>query len=219
MPIQRRKRYKLSLRSFKKSYQHRKYRAGVVDGKILDMAKYIIFTADVQKDQVAKLRNAITEAVNTGESEIYLAISSGGGNVFEGLSISALIKSLPIKVTTHNIGQIDSVANAIYAAGSERFASANSSFLFHGVSMNLQNPSASEHALQELYENIKRFRTAIATATATYVGIQLSEINDLMTKNGGSILSASEAVTKTIVHKVVEFNIPQGTQFVSIGNA
>jgi ATP-dependent protease ClpP protease subunit len=84
-----------------------------------EMKRYIVFLADVQKEQVGKLRVAITEAVNAGASEIYLAISSGGGNIVEGLGIASLIRSLSIDVTTHNIGQTDSVANVIFASGKE----------------------------------------------------------------------------------------------------
>ena len=67
--------------------------------------QYIVFTADVQTVQAAKLRNAFTQAFNAG-NDIYLIISSGGGNVAEGLGLAAFMKTLPIDITTHNVGQI-----------------------------------------------------------------------------------------------------------------
>jgi hypothetical protein len=45
--------------------------------------------------------------------------------VSEGLNLAAYMKSLPVKITTHNIGQTDSIANVIFAAGSVRYATPN----------------------------------------------------------------------------------------------
>ena len=119
--------------------------------------QYIVFTADVQAVQAGKLRVAITEAVNNAFDEIYLLISSGGGNVFEGLGLAAFIKTLPIPVITHNISQIDSVAGVIFAAGTKRLANTNSSFLFHGVT-NYINQTLNETQLKEVYDQTKRLR-------------------------------------------------------------
>lgn len=98
------------------------------------MTQYIVFTADVQTAQAAKLRDALIQASNAG-NDICLLISSAGGHVSKGLNLAALMNSLPVQITTHNIGQTDSIANVIFAAGKIRYATANSSFLFHGVSM------------------------------------------------------------------------------------
>jgi hypothetical protein len=93
--------------------------AGHFRGIIRGAMQYIAFFADVQTVQAGKLRDALTKASNAGE-DIYLIISSGGGNVFEGLSLGAFMKTLPVKITTHNVGQVDSIANLIFSAGSKR---------------------------------------------------------------------------------------------------
>ncbi len=182
------------------------------------MTKYIVFTADIQKEQIAKLRTAITEAVNSGVTEIYLAFSSGGGNVIEGLSIAAFMRSLSIDVVTHNIGQTDSVANVVFAAGKKRYANSHASFMFHGITLPI-NQNLTEHQLLEVYENVKRLRDAISTAFSLYTGIPLNEVSAWMARNGGTILSTADSLSKTIIHEIRDFNIPQGTQVVSIGNA
>lgn len=66
--------------------------------------QYIGFFADVQAVQAGKLRAAITDAANAGD-DIYLLISSNGGNVGEGLNIAAYMRTLPVQITTHNVGQ------------------------------------------------------------------------------------------------------------------
>ena len=180
--------------------------------------KYIVFTADIQIVQAGKLRELITQAVNQKYEELYFLISSGGGNVFEGLSLATYIKALPMKTIMHNVGQVDSVATAIFCAGKERVSSKNASFMFHGVSMNLNAGSFLEQQLKEIYDSSKRMKADIAKAISTYSGVSLSEIETLMI-DGGVILTAEEAKRKGFITNIVEPNIPQNADISSVGNA
>lgn len=180
--------------------------------------KYILFTADVQIAQMGRLREIITQAINQKYDELYFLISSGGGNVTEGLGIAAFIKALPMKTVMHNIGQVDSVATAIFSAGNEKVSSKNASFMFHGVSMNLSAGSLLEQQLKEIYENSKRMKSDIAKAISTYSGISLSEVETLMI-DGGVILSAEQAKGKGFISNIIEPNIPQNADISSVGNA
>jgi len=179
--------------------------------------KYIVFTADVQATQAAKLRQAITDCVNQQYEEIHFLVSSGGGNVFEGLSLAAYINALPMKTLMHNIGQIDSVATAIFASGKERIGSKNSTFMFHGITTTLQTPNYLESQLKELYEGSKRSKENIAKAISEYSGIPLKEIEALMV-DGGSILTAEEAKAKNFISTIVEPAIPPGADVTAISN-
>jgi ATP-dependent protease ClpP protease subunit len=181
------------------------------------MIQYIVFTADVQTAQAAKLRTALTQASNAG-NDIYLLISSGGGNVFEGMSIAEFIRALPASVTTHNVGQIDSIAGVIFAAGTQRFANTNSSFLFHGVSMHYERQDFIESQLEEQYLNVRRMRENIAATFSAYSGLSLAETEALMI-SGATILSPKEALSKAIIHEIRDAAIPPGSQVIAIGNA
>ena len=168
---------------------------------------YIVFTAEVQTIQSAKLRSALTDAHNAGCDEIHLFISSPGGLVSEGLSLAAFIKSLPA-----------TVVNVIFAAGDLRVASDNASFLFHGVTMTLGQHMI-ESQIFETYKNIQRLREAIAQDFSLYTGVALEEVNALMGASGGEILSATQALSKGIIHEIRSPQIPEGTQIISIGDA
>jgi ATP-dependent protease ClpP protease subunit len=181
------------------------------------MIQYIVFTADVQTAQAGKLRAALTQASNAG-NDIYLLVSSGGGNVFEGMSLAAFMKALPVEITTHNIGQIDSIAGVIFAAGSIRYANRNSSFLFHGVSMHYANNDFIESQLESQYLGVKRMRESIAAAFATYSGLSLTDVQNLMI-SGDTILSSQEALDKVIVHEIRDASVPPGSSVIAIGNA
>jgi ATP-dependent Clp protease protease subunit len=180
------------------------------------MPDYIVFTADVQQVQAGKLRDALTKSSNAGQ-DIYLMISSGGGNVFEGLSLAAFIKALPVKVITHNIGQTDSIANVVFAAGSPRYANTSASFMFHGVSLHYERQDLIESQLEEQYKGVKRLRENIAAAFAAYTGLGIADAEGLMV-SGSTILSAAEALGKAVINEVRDAKIPDGSQIISIGN-
>ncbi len=179
--------------------------------------QYIVFTADVQATQAAKLRSALTQAFNA-KNDIYLIISSGGGNVFEGLSLAAFMKTLSADITTHNVGQTDSIANVIFAAGGTRYAKADASFLFHGVSMHFEKVDFLESQLYDQYLQVKRLRESIAIAFGNYTGLSATDANALM-ESGTTVLSAQEALSKAIIHEVRDVTIPRGPQVITIGNA
>ncbi len=180
--------------------------------------KYIIFTAGVYPAQSGQLKNAIIQAINDKYDEIYFLISSEGGNVFEGLAIASLIKALPMKTTMHNVGQVDSVATAIFSSGKERVSNKNASFMFHGVSMNLEKSSLLEQQLKEIYDSSKRLKDDIAKAISSYIGLPVEKIQALMI-DGGSILSAEKAKSEGFITDIVEANIPADANITVINNA
>lgn len=179
--------------------------------------KYIVFTADIQTTQSAKLRQAITDCINQKYEELYFLISSGGGNVFEGLSLAAYINALPMKTVMHNIGQVDSVATAIFTSGKERIGSKNASFMFHGVSMNLEKSTFIESQLKELYDGSRKLKEGIAKGVSAYTGIEISIIQELMI-DGGVTLTAEEAKTKGFISNIIEPTIPVNADIISISN-
>ena len=74
-----------------------------------------------------------------------------------------------LKVTMHNIGNIDSIANVIFLSGGQRFASPNASFHFHGVSMNITGP-VNRNALKEHLSRCEGMENRIITTISAYQG-------------------------------------------------
>src|SRR5208337_3273046 len=132
-------------------------------------------------------------------------------------SIAALMKTLPVKITTHNIGQIDSIAGVIFAAGATRYANEIASFLFHGVSMHFENKDFIESQLEEQYRGLKRMREDITAKFAAYSGLSVADTEALMI-SGATILSAKEALSKSIIHEIRNAEVPKGSQLITIGN-
>ncbi len=178
---------------------------------------YIVYAASTNPIPANKLRQTIANALNEGFDELYILISSGGGNVYEGLATAAMIKALQIPVITHNIGQVDSVANVLFAAGKTRYANQNATFMFHGVSLNFEKASFIEPQLKEQYDGLRGLRDKIAQNYSTYTNIPIADVTALMI-DGGQILSASDAVKKKMVAEIKEPVIPKGVKVISISD-
>jgi ATP-dependent protease ClpP protease subunit len=66
------------------------------------------------------LTNAVTNLVNQGFREIHLLLSTPAGMVMLGITIYNMLRGLPIDLTTHNVGNVDSIVAVIYLAGEHR---------------------------------------------------------------------------------------------------
>ena len=122
---------------------------------------YINFFDGIDPIKVNKFIQFTTEVIRQHDpSELYFFISSNGGDVDSGFVLYNFLISLQtkLKVTMHNTGTIDSIANVIFVAGQNRFAAPNASFLFHGVSMNMQG-AVSRTTLKESLSRLEGMET------------------------------------------------------------
>lgn len=108
---------------------------------------YISFSAEINANTTESLIATVANVVNQGKKEVYLLISTPGGSVMHGLNLYNVLRAFPIKLTMHNVGNVDSIGNAIFLAGEERFACPHSTFMFHGVGFDINGPFRLEEKL------------------------------------------------------------------------
>jgi ATP-dependent protease ClpP protease subunit len=90
---------------------------------------YIVFSAEIIPITTESLLALISQQVNLGVKEIHLLLTTLGGSVMHGLQLYHVLRGLPIKVITHNAGQVNSIGNAIFLAGSPRYACPHASYV------------------------------------------------------------------------------------------
>jgi len=73
------------------------------------------------------------QAIQQGATELRLHVSSDGGSNLDGFAMHNFLRSLPIPVTTHNIGNIESMAVLVFLAGDRRLVSPEARFLLHAL--------------------------------------------------------------------------------------
>ena len=75
---------------------------------------YVSFSAEIIPATTESLIATLANCANQGVPEVYLLLSTPGGSVMHGLNLYNVLKSMPFTLTTHNVGNIDSIGNAIF---------------------------------------------------------------------------------------------------------
>jgi hypothetical protein len=94
---------------------------------------YVNFSAEIIPSTTEALLATVGNAVNQGVKTVYLNLSTPGGQVMNGLNLYNVLRGYPIELITHNVGNVDSIGNTVFMAGSKRYACPHSTFMFHGV--------------------------------------------------------------------------------------
>jgi ATP-dependent Clp protease protease subunit len=97
---------------------------------------YVAFSAEINAHTSEALIGVMADLVNKRVPGVTLLLSTPGGNVMNGITLYNVLRAMPFTLTTHNVGNVDSIGNAIFLAGSIRYACPHSTFMFHGVGFN-----------------------------------------------------------------------------------
>jgi ATP-dependent protease ClpP protease subunit len=175
-------------------------------------ATYIVFQTTVTYQTVAQLLSAIAQ-VQT--DEIYLIMSTTGGEVKGGIEAYNFLRSLPKKLTIHNIGNVDSIGNAIFLAGKSRIASAHATFMFHGVGRQPGTGPLSTKTLMEFLEGNRADEKRIGEIIAERTKLRADEVAKFFQES--KTLDAAGALSTGIIDKVAELQMPPGARIVVVG--
>lgn len=91
----------------------------------------INYFAKVNKSTIAVLLDHVLTAYSQGYKRFRINLYSSGGSPTIAMAAFYLLKDLPITITTHNVGKVNSAAIILYCLGERRTANVNSIFLFH----------------------------------------------------------------------------------------
>jgi len=184
---------------------------------------YINFSAEIIPSTTETLIATVANAIGQGVKTVCLMLSTPGGQVMNGLNLYNVLRGFPVELVTHNVGNVDSIGNMVFMAGSRRYACPHSTFMFHGVAAQVQATMATPMgALAVLGEKELRERLGAIQADQKRIG---SVIKD-RTRLDESIIDALflEAQTKDanwalscgIIHEIREVQIPAGCPVVSL---
>jgi len=186
------------------------------------MALHIVhFIGPINHSAVCTIRNLCLQALQSGASEIELHMSTEGGNMTAGFALYFFLKSLPLPLTTHNIGSVESVGVVIFLAGSKRYACPGTRFLVHPLHWGFGNLVAADHSRVSEWRDCLDFdaeRYARIFEEATRAGGDGSvrvkakgDQDDIRSNLFGNarIYDAEQAVAAGIVHKAVQARLPE----------
>jgi ATP-dependent protease ClpP protease subunit len=187
--------------------------AGV--GQLAGQTVYVSFSAEIIPQTTESLIAALSNCANQGVSEVRLLLSTPGGQVMNGINLYNVLRAMPFKLVTHNVGNVDSIGNAVFLAGRDRLACPHSTFMFHGVGFDA--PSGlrfEEKFLRERLDGILADQNRIASIMEERTSLSAKQIKPLFRE--AKTKDATYAVSAGIVHKIEDVNIPAGAPVISL---
>jgi len=177
---------------------------------------YISFSAEIVPQTTEALIAAVSDLVNKHVRHIYLMLSTPGGSVMHGITIYNFLRSLPLELTIHNVGNVDSIGNAIFLAGRHRYACSNATFMFHGVGFDLLNQTMrlEEKFLKERLDSIVSDQRRIGAIIAERTQLGAGEIERLFFE--AQTKDAAFAARFGIIDEIRDVEIPAGSPIVSL---
>jgi len=176
---------------------------------------YVSFSAEINPNTTESLIAAMATLCNQGATEINLLLSTPGGSVMHGFTIYNTLRGLPVKLITHNVGNVDSIGNVIFLAGAERYACPNSTFMFHGVGFDLNGQFRLEDKfLRERLDSIAADHKRIGDIIGKHSTLETGDVVQLFTE--ARTKDAAWALSVGIIDAVREAQIPKGVPIHSL---
>lgn len=132
-------------------------------------------------------------------ADVKILINSGGGSVYEGVTIYNMLKMHTGKVTTHCMGTAGSIASLIFMAGEERTIGEASNVFVHNALTFLYG-NAGE--FREMADDLEKISGQIASVYKRRTNATSSQIKEWM--DAETIFTGAEAVEHGFAHSLFE---------------
>lgn len=169
----------------------------------------IHFTQSINAVSFNALQNCSLQALRSGATEITIFLSTDGGDTDFGFTAYEFLRSLPVKLTIHCIGNIESMGIIMFLAADIRIATPHAKFKIHPLhwdfhAMRLDHDRLNEYSAS-LDFDAERYATIFEERTKTAKNpLKIRE-----TLGGkASILGATEAIDVGLVTFIAEPAIP-----------
>ena len=179
------------------------------------MTTYISFSAEINPQTTEALIAVLGDLVNKKVDEVYLMLSTPSGSVMNGFNLYNVLRALPFKLITHNVGNVDSIGNMIFLAGIERYACPQSTFMFHGVGFDVKTAlRLEEKFLRERLDGILQDQRRIGAIIRDRTSLDDLQIQELFRE--ARTKDADYAKSVGIVHDIRDVKIPPGSPIISL---
>jgi len=175
---------------------------------------YVTFSAEFNPSTTESLIAVMADCANKGVPHVYLMLSTPGGSVMNGMNIYNVLRALPFELTTHNVGNVDSIGNVVFLAGTHRYASPHSTFMFHGVGFPGPNQRLEEPFLRERLDGILADQQRIGSVIEEHSNLTGDQIAELF--RGAQTKDAAYAAGCGIVHEIRDAQVPPGCPVVAL---
>lgn len=176
---------------------------------------YVSFSAEIVPHTTESLIATMAQCAERGVKEVDLLLSTPGGSVMHGINLYNLLRGMPFKLVTHNVGNVDSIGNAIFLAGEYRIACPHSTFMFHGVGFDVgPGVRLEEKFLRERLDSVLSDQARIGAIIQERTTLTPEQVAPLFTE--AQTKDATYAASTGIVDEIRDVEIPEGAPVVSL---
>ena len=176
---------------------------------------YVSFSAEVTPHTTENLIAVMANQANQGVKNVHLLLSTPGGSVMHGMTLYNVLRAMPFHLITHNVGNVDSIGNAIFLAGVARYACPHSTFMFHGVGFDSpQGVRLEEKLLRERLAALQADQLRIGSVIGERTQIKGRAISKLFLE--AQTKDAAYAKSNGIIDDIREVEIPTGTPILQL---
>ena len=176
---------------------------------------YISFCAEISFKTAQNLLGATLDQINKGATTIHYLFSTPGGTVQPGIALYNVLKGLPVQTVMQNVGAVDSIGNAVFLAGKRRIACPHSTFMFHGVGLDLSGSTRlEEKSLRERLDGVKADQGKIGGIIADETALQRAEVDSFFLE--AKTKDAAFALERGIIHEIAPVAVPAGARLLQL---
>lgn len=176
---------------------------------------YVSFSAEINPSTTEILIATMSNLANLKVKIVHLLLSTPGGTVMNGMNLYNFLSAMPFELAIHNVGNVDSIGNAIFLAGDKRYATSNATFMFHGVGVNVPGSQRLEEKfLKESLDSILSDQKRIGNIIAKHTNLTEGEIEELFRE--AQTKDANFALTKGIIDKISSVKVAEGTPIIPL---
>lgn len=175
---------------------------------------YITFSAEIVPHTTEALIAAASQCATQGVQEVHLLLSTPGGGVMNGMNLYNVLRAMPFKLLTYNVGNVDSIGTPVFLAGEERYACPHTTFMFHGVGFDVKSMRFEEKRLKEALGGLLADQKRIGSIIEERTNLTPEQIEALFLE--ATTKDATYAASVGIVHEIREVKIPPGCPVISL---
>lgn len=174
----------------------------------------IVFYGEIDRGNIEALLSIVEQRYRDGARQFTLLLSTIGGSVVHGMGAYNFLKGLPIEVTTHNFGSVDSVGAVLYCAGRRRLAVPHARFVLHAPFFEFDEETLGERQLAERLAKLQVDARNMAAALADETGRSFDEV--LRALRVRTVLDVAGGRDWGLVHEVRRDLVPEGAELVTV---
>ena len=132
---------------------------------------YVNFSAEINPSTTEALIATLPSSAIKERRKSICCFRLPGGSVMHGFTLFNVLRAMPIKLITHNVGNVELDWERDFLAAAERYACPHSTFMFHGVGFDvtsgvrLEDKLLREH-LDSISSDHRRIGAVVGQATS-----------------------------------------------------